>query len=121
MESVTSEDINESRLMRSLRSTPSDNICSLGFIRLLKSPAVCTKSFVRAQRMAPCVDIFEEELRSAPSYGFNKRGYLRSEMFAPALDIHGLGMLRGLRSEYKRSQSFAPSEDIFGMGLLRAL
>jgi hypothetical protein len=108
----------EDRLLRYLISTPADKICPVGFIRLLKSrPACGSRAFERSQRMSPSADIFGEELRSD---GINKRGYLRSEMFAPALDIHGLGMLRGLRSEYKISQSFAPSEDIFGMGLLRA-
>ena len=103
------------RFLMSRISIPADKICPLGpqgFMRLLKSPPACVRAFVRTQKMSPSVDIYEEELRSEPTYGINKREYL---------DIHGLGMLRGLRSEYKRSQSFAPSEDIFGMGLPRAL
>ena len=103
------------RFLMSLRSTPADKICPLGplgFMRLLKSPPPCVRAFVRTQKMSPPLDIYEEELRSEPTHSVHKREYL---------DIHGLGLLRGLRSEYKRSQSFAPSEDIFGMGLLRAL
>ena len=98
------------RFLMSRISIPADKICPLGpqgFMRLLKSPPACVRAFVRTQKMSPSVDIYEE-----PTHGINKREYL---------DIHGLGLLRGLRSEYKRSQSFAPSEDIFDMGLLRAL